>query len=277
VPENRVTFIIDGFNLYHSLRSAQKDTGGASTKWLNIRELCASRLYLLGGGAALAEIYYFSALAHHRNAADPRTTERHQAFLDCIKSTGVITELARFKPKEVWCEECGKYLVKHEEKETDVALSTKLIEVLWKGECETAIMVTGDTDISPAIRFAQKHFPEKKIGFLFPYNRHNRELAKMTPGMGFKIGKDQYLKYQFPDEVVLFDGSIRKKPAAWEATPFCFPVHAEKRPERFGSATSQLLKIPRDPEDSYRPPVVLQQNDLNAVPWRGVSGGKSVY
>jgi hypothetical protein len=62
---NRVAFLIDGFNLYHSVRDAGKAVGGVGTKWLDINALCHQTLSLVGGGATVEGIYYFSALAHH--------------------------------------------------------------------------------------------------------------------------------------------------------------------------------------------------------------------
>ena len=37
---NRTTFLVDGFNLYHSLRTASEELGGASTKWLDLHVIC---------------------------------------------------------------------------------------------------------------------------------------------------------------------------------------------------------------------------------------------
>jgi hypothetical protein len=36
---NRTIFLVDGFNLYHSLRAASDDLGGVSTKWLDLPRL----------------------------------------------------------------------------------------------------------------------------------------------------------------------------------------------------------------------------------------------
>lgn len=55
----RTTFIVDGFNLYHSVCQASAVLGlaGAGTKWLNLRRLCESYLSLIGGEAQLEKIY----------------------------------------------------------------------------------------------------------------------------------------------------------------------------------------------------------------------------
>jgi len=35
---NRTIFLVDGFNLYHSLIDAQRDSGGSSAKWLDLKK-----------------------------------------------------------------------------------------------------------------------------------------------------------------------------------------------------------------------------------------------
>jgi uncharacterized LabA/DUF88 family protein len=215
MPIDRTIFLVDGFNLYHSVVIASNDMGGKSTKWLNIRALCESYLHLFGQDSRYEGIYYFSALAHHMNIKDPNTVIRHQIFIDCLKDTGVKENLARFKEKEILCKKCHQFFKRHEEKETDVALSIKLIELLWQNQCDTAVLITGDTDISPAIRLVQTYFPNKRVGILFPYKRHNRELKNLVGGLGFNISKEQYARYQFSDPFVLSNGSNRSKPISW--------------------------------------------------------------
>ena len=212
---NRTIFLVDGFNLYHSVVNASDDLGGISTKWLNIRSLCESYLYLFGRNSKYEDLFYFSALAHHMNLNDPNTVRRHQIFIDCLKATDVKIEIARFKQKEILCKNCHQYFWRHEEKETDVALSVKLIELLWQDQCDTVVLVTGDTDISPSIRFSQKYFPNKRVGILFPYKRHNKELKELVKGLGFKISKEQYVQHQFSNPVILPNGTIRAKPISW--------------------------------------------------------------
>ena len=216
---NPVTFLVDGFNLYHSVRSAGKILG-VSTKWLDIRKLCSGYLHLVanavGEKAQLANVYYFSALATHIEAADPDVTLRHRRFIRCLEDTGVIVELGRFKRRQIKCPDpnCGKFFFKHEEKETDVAIAVRLLEVFIKNECETAVLLTGDTDLAPAVRTAVSLFPTKRILFAFPYLRKNRELSKLAPG-SFTIDKSQYAKYQFSDPYLLLDGTTVNKPSTW--------------------------------------------------------------
>jgi uncharacterized LabA/DUF88 family protein len=209
---NRTSFLVDGFNLYHSVVEAD-DALGVPVKWLNIRALCESFLSAFGPNNVPGEFYYFSAFAYHKTQRDPMVVARHQAFIDCLRNTGIDVQMARFKRKEIWCNGCQRKYPHHEEKETDVALAVKLIEVFDADRCDTAVLMTGDTDIAPAVRYVKQRYPAKRRCFLFPYKRKNDELARL--GFACRISKEHYQRYQFPDSVTLKDGSRRVKPTSW--------------------------------------------------------------
>jgi len=214
---HRVSFIVDGFNLYHSVRKAEYVIK-KPTKWLNIFELCRSYLPNIGGVVnkitRLQKVYYFSALATHIEPSDPDVTKRHKRFIECLEDTGIIVQLGRFKQKEIKCPCCSRTFIKHEEKETDVAIGIKLFEIFHRNECDTAVLVTGDTDLSPVISTAKNLFPLKTILFIFPAFRKNKELAALAPG-SFTIKPKQYAKYQFPDPYCFSDGKTISKPLSW--------------------------------------------------------------
>ncbi|MBI5324938.1 MAG: NYN domain-containing protein [Ignavibacteriae bacterium] len=210
---NRTTFIIDGFNLYHSVVKASMDLQNASTKWLDIFSLCKSYLPLISKDAIIEKIYYFSALANHLQQRHPDKIKKHMLFINALKSTGIVVELGRFKEKEVYCDTCKKLMVKHEEKETDVAMSVKIFEILIKNETDTIVIFSGDTDIAPVIRTTKILYPSKRILFGFPYKRYNNELKKLSPE-SFSISKEQYVKFQFPNKFI-FNEQILIKPSQW--------------------------------------------------------------
>lgn len=220
MPENmeleRVTFLVDGFNLYHSLKSASEALGlhEAGTKWLNLSALCRSYLHLFGKAAVLHEVHYFSALAKHLESTKPDVTSRHLAYITCLQDSGVSVELSRFKKKRFRCEHCGANLKRHEEKETDVALGSRLLELFFNDSCDRAVLVTGDTDIAPAVRTAKRLFPQKNVSFAFPYDRKNEELAQLVP-TSFHISKDAYIRHQLPDPYITRSGATVIKPLRW--------------------------------------------------------------
>lgn len=217
---NRVFFLIDGFNLYHSVRDIQNDFG-LRTKWLDIRSLCNSFLHWVGNKATLGEIFYFSAYAYHLN--DPGVIARHEAYVKCLRSTGVKDEMGRFKPKDIACPQydrkvakcknCNGQILRHEEKETDVAIGMKLMELLSTDTCDTVVLITGDTDLAPAIKTANRLFPDKSTRFIFPYRRKNNELAKLAPSMTIK--PKHYQQYQLSNPFTMPDGTLIYKPLTW--------------------------------------------------------------
>lgn len=212
----RTSFLIDGYNLFHSVKSASHDLGlgGSETRWLNIRSLCESSLHLIDVTARLAEIYYFSALARHLEIKKPGITVRHQTYIRCLEHSGIIVELHRFKKSLTVCRKCNQTFKRNEEKETDVAIAARLFEILCLDKCDTVVLVTGDTDIIPAVKTAQNIFPTKEIVFLMPYKRHNKELANL-PLRHFDISNSNYMKHQFADPFITKKGKSVIKPSTW--------------------------------------------------------------
>ncbi len=208
----RTIFLVDGFNVYHSAVDIERDLG-LRVKWLDYASLFSSYLHLLGKAATLESIYYFTALAHHfRN---PDAVKRHETYIRCLRAIGVKDYLGRFKAKSpVQCPKCGNLIHRHEEKETDVAIAAKMFEVFINGACDCVVLVSGDTDLVPAVMTANRLFPHKKTVFAFPYRRMNAELAQLAPG-SFKMNGANYAKHQLPDPFILPDGTTISKPPTW--------------------------------------------------------------
>ena len=202
---NRVTFLVDGFNLYHSVRKAMKDSGNPALRWLNLHALLSSYIPIFGKDAVLEEIHYFTAYAHHLTGSKPDVVNRHRIFVEALKSTGVQVQVARFKRKDVQCPSCRSRFIRHEEKETDVAIGVKAIELLHLDKCETLVIVSGDTDVAPAVRTARQLFSSKQICVGFPHARFNAELQQIAD-FAFRLRDTQYAQHQFPDPVVLRSG-----------------------------------------------------------------------
>lgn len=211
---SRVSFVVDGFNLYHSLRDAQAISPDDSIRWLDIKSLLSSYLHLFGPTAVAEEIYYFSALARHRDVnSNGATTRKHSDYIACLRSTGVKIEMGRFKAKDVICSGCRMVMKKHEEKETDVAISVKMMELCFTDACDTLVVVSGDTDLAPPMRAVRRLFPEKRLAVILPFKRHNNELKQLSD-IHVRLKADRYTKFQFSDPCDVM-GRRLAKPAGW--------------------------------------------------------------
>ncbi|WP_028315915.1 NYN domain-containing protein [Desulfatibacillum aliphaticivorans] len=213
----KVNFLVDGFNLYHSTREAQQKIGN-STKWLNLKEMLFSYhphyTKVAGQKVTLGDVYYFSAFARHRIPFDPDVVKRHKALIKCFEDTGVIIQMHEFKRKNARCPSCKHAWHTHEEKETDVAIAVKLMELYANNSCGMIVILSGDTDIAPAVKTSNVLYPDKKTIFAFPYGRKNESLKSLSPD-SFKVKSSAYQKHQFPDPYQCSDGKIVVKPKNW--------------------------------------------------------------
>lgn len=230
----RVAFLVDGFNLYHSIRDAEKAIAARPQRWLDLRAFCEEYVRNFGRSAVLEGVHYFSALATHLQASKPGVVTRHRTYIDAIASTGVHVTLANFKVRDKYIplEHCvfrfrwlkrplriplaGSTVMfqRAEEKETDVAIAVKMFELLHTGAADAVVLVSGDTDLLPAIRTMRRLFPAVPIAVCFPYRRQNAAL-KQAVLRSFKVRKEQYAKHQLPDPVILADGRMIQKPPRW--------------------------------------------------------------
>jgi len=85
----KISYLVDGFNLYHSLRKASKQLK-SSTKWLDLKRLCISLNHnfrtTVDHWLELENVYYFTAYAHH--LSDPGIVQRHKSFISCLEDLG---------------------------------------------------------------------------------------------------------------------------------------------------------------------------------------------
>ena len=88
-------------------------------------------------------------------------------------------------------------------------------EVFFRDLCDVAVMVTGDSDLAPAVRSAQALFPAKQVYLLSPYKRLSFELKSLCPGRSFRVKSRAYVDHQLPNPFPLADGSMLTKPAKW--------------------------------------------------------------
>jgi uncharacterized LabA/DUF88 family protein len=130
-----------------------------------------------------------------------------------LEATGVTVELGRFKKKYVKCHYCSKQLTKHEEKETDVAVAVKVLEIFAADAADRVVLVTGDTDVAPAVRAARRMHPTREVCFAFPWNRKRDELAALA-GQCISISREAYRAHQFADTLTI-NGVEYSKPPSW--------------------------------------------------------------
>ncbi len=187
---NRVAFFIDGFNLYHSLRD-----NAPECRWLNLRKLCEH--YVDNRKETIVAIYYFSAIAYWH--PDVSKVQKHTKYINRLRQENIIPVLGKFKEKDMHCKKCGAYYKSHEEKRTDVNVALKIVSEAVLNNYDTGILVSGDTDMIPAIETVRSLSLNKRIGVLFPLQRFSNELKEIAD-FSLKMKKDILLDSLFESE-----------------------------------------------------------------------------
>lgn len=182
---------IDGYNFYYGLLN------NTNYKWLDLRKLIEHILYVQNPSFELAKVTYFTSpikpdLARRGVASD----EAQKTYIRALKNSDIEVLMGRHKLEKARApvyregikadrsDSCDIWLL--EEKETDVNLAlqmyrTALIENQKESDDDSKIrqilLVSGDTDMTPALKLIRQDCPSMQIGLIFP----QRENLKRTP------------------------------------------------------------------------------------------------
>ncbi len=200
----RVICFVDGFNLYHSIDELKRPF----FKWLNLKHLAQQ---FLKADETLQEVYYFTAYANWNT--DKR--DRHKRYVRALKTEGVQVVLGTFKRKYLKCRRCQQRFRSFEEKRTDVNIALHLYALAAGDTYDTALIISGDGDLYPAVEMIKKDYPNKRVGIVFPMNRHRGDLNQLAD-FDFAIQENHLRAARLPDAIVLKDGTTLTCPAEWK-------------------------------------------------------------
>jgi hypothetical protein len=203
----RVITYIDGFNLYFGLREA----GYQRYYWL---DLVALSRHLLKPGQSLVQTRYFTSrvkpVAH-----DPGKIHRQAAYLDALGTLpNLLISYGHYLSKPMTCKKCGATWERQEEKMTDVNIACALLEDAYRDRFDTALVLSGDSDLTPPIRLIRSAFPAKRVIVVFPPHRHSNDLRSAAHG-SFQLGRANLHASQLPDRIALPNGHVIQRPTEW--------------------------------------------------------------
>ncbi len=185
----RVAAYIDGFNLYYGLRSK----GWRRYYWLDLRRLVER---LLRPGQQLVAVHYFTTRVVPE-PGNPDKARRQNTYLEALETLPDLTiRFGYFLPKERTCRQCGAILRTYEEKMT----------------FDTALVVSGDSDLYGPIEAVRRRYPHKRVVVAFPPDRVSK---KLRSGPSFTIGRDAFRDSQLPDQVTNANGHVPTRPGNW--------------------------------------------------------------
>lgn len=197
---------VDGFNLYHGL----KDKFGRRLLWLDLEAMARS----LRPKSTLVEVRYFTAPVLDDPPAASRQGRYQQALLANSNGLVSITQ-GRYQKKTMTCRRCQATWIHYEEKETDVNIATSLVADAARQRADTALIVSADSDLVPAVKAARVLNPTMFLAAAFPPKRYSAELKKLMPA-SFHIGTSKLTGSQLPEVVRDVDGRAYQRPTKWQ-------------------------------------------------------------
>lgn len=201
----KVAVFVDGFNLYHAISAHAKYR---RYKWLNLRRLAG--LYVHGHDS-LEAILYFTTLA----TWDMEKAARHKVYVRALENEGVSIVYGEFKRKQKHCRLCNKDSWGFEEKQTDVNIALSLFQLAVADRYDKAVIISGDTDLLPAVKAVRATFPAKQIGVVIPIGRASEDFKKQAD-FHYKMRERHLASCRFQDVLTLRDKSTVQCPESWK-------------------------------------------------------------
>lgn len=202
---NRTIFLFDGFNLYHAL---QDNPNYHKYKWLDLRRL--AQLFLRKS-EQLEGIYYFTSLVPW--SADKQN--RHKNYIRALRHNDIKPIYGAFRRRTKKCRaKCRLEFVTYEEKMTDVNIAVHLLRWAMEDKFDTAVLITGDSDLVPAVEVVKDLLADKRINLIIPIGR-KAKLLKVVCDENFKLKEKHLASSQFPDIIDLGSGVAITRPPTW--------------------------------------------------------------
>ena len=196
---------VDGFNLYHGL----KDQFGRRMLWLDIVALSTR----LRPRSSLLQVRYFTAPVLDDAPAASRQGRYQHALL--AQNPGLVDIVqGRYQKKPMSCRSCGAGWTHYEEKETDVNIATSLVADAARRQSDSALIISADSDLTPAVKAARGLNLNLFIAAAFPPKRFSAELKKLLPG-SFHISPAKIRQSQLPQTVPGPAGRTYSRPGKW--------------------------------------------------------------
>ena len=188
---------------------------GTQYKWLDLDRY----FRLLRPNDDLQCIRYFTAMVNGPKRSNQDTCLR------ALTTTPLVTIiLGKYKNKRIKCTLCGcaypgnRFFQTPEEKRTDVNIAVYMLDDAYQDVCDHLLLVSGDSDLVPAVRTVSSRFPAKQITVYVPAQHPTRGSA-VELRTAARRSRDLPLNLlphaQFPSAVPDGAGGFIVKPASW--------------------------------------------------------------
>lgn len=205
----RTIVYVDGFNLYYGALKQSR------FRWLNLQRY----FELVRPHDNVQLIHYFTAIVDGQSRIDQLT------YLDALATLPKLNiVLGKYMNKPMKCRvgACSlqgrRVFNRPEEKRTDVNIALQMLDDAYQGLADRMILVSGDSDLVPAINFIKHRAPECEVIVYVPNNDPSRGAAVELRTAGHKnrnLPLVELRHAQFPATMPGSSGARLIKPSNW--------------------------------------------------------------
>lgn len=207
-PKPRSTIYIDGFNWYFAIFRHFPEW-----KWLNVQTFFEE----IRPDDDVVSIKYFTALVEPKILHSAKRS-RQNLYLNAIRQLPKVRViLGTYQDREVSCRAtCRKRYLVPEEKKTDVNIAVHIMDDVIKGATDRLVIVSGDSDLEPAVAWVHRNYPKIKLNIYLPLleeekkNRRNDFYETLGATVKF-LPLNLFDKHQLPNPG---PGGF-ERPASW--------------------------------------------------------------
>ncbi|MCK4727527.1 MAG: NYN domain-containing protein [Desulfobacterales bacterium] len=204
--KKRTVFYIDGFNLYFGL----KELGWRRYYWLNLQEISRR---LTRPHQQLVRVRYFTARI---TGPDRKKQLRQNTYLQALETLPLVEiHYGHYLAHTRKCKKCGSSFTRYNEKRSDVNIAVNLLTDAMDDLYDTAVLISGDGDLVPAVQAIKEYFPKKRVVLFFPPKRPSAFLKNTCHVFGGTLNKHTISKSQLPETVTSKLGYPLRRPAHW--------------------------------------------------------------
>jgi len=95
-----------------------------------------------------------------------------------------------------------------------VAIASRLLDPATLAGFQAALLVTGDTDLAPAVATAVACRSPLHVAVAFPFGRANRQLRQVAH-VTVRLKREHYVRHQLPQRVTVPGGGTVERPPEW--------------------------------------------------------------
>ena len=211
-PRKGCIVYIDGFNWYFSIFQQRP-------AWKGLNVLSFFQELRLDENVISVKLFSAIVEPHIENSSKKIRQLTYFAALKTLPKVEIIQ--GTYQQRTVKCRaSCQQEYLVAEEKKTDVNIAIHLIDDAYKNKTDSMVLVSGDSDLEPAITYVNRHFPKIKITVYIPSLPDEQKTRRIDFYRNLDVAwkflpLELISRHQLKEEVRGKDGTIYKRPIEW--------------------------------------------------------------